>query len=1052
MRETAQTRKRAPIRLGNVPLYPRLLLAVAGTGLLAALVSGLAHYQFATRLIESSFENQTETALQLAVTRFKTEHLTPAGSQLRTLGTTPAVNELLASYGPAHSMSRTAVERLLLSVCSANTALYAGLSVIDVDGLELAVVNQNRRARSFRRMQDLSGRRGLEGELASLFERLRKAPLKNILFSRPMPREGGTHTMLGGIAVRDPDIGGFGGAIVAELDLQHYLSDLAELRILGRSATWLFDDQGTAVLVPATSAGSPDPREHVLHSASVPPGGLVTAATIETGPHGSPRLHVALSMPPDVREEILATAENITLAVLAAAVLLASLIAFLLARQTVAPIKALLGMTRKVAQGDLDVRVSGAWGAEAGQLTRAFNSMLDGLRASTVSKTFMNDILESMNDTLVVLDEQARIVRVNASLQRLLGYTESDLIGKPFSSILEDPEVARQLPSMKNSRDRVTKLDTRYRKATRACVPVSLSAAGMRDSDGHPRGFVCVAQDITERLRTERELLQAKELAEKVSESKSEFLANMSHELRTPMNGVLGMTELLLATELDPEQIDCAETIRGSADSLLAIINDILDFSKIEIGKLDLEAVPFDLCVTAEEVLNLQAQRAESKQLDLALYYSADAPRSLVGDPGRVKQVLTNLVNNALKFTDAGHVLVEIDGTLDEAGIAGMCIKVVDTGIGIAEKKLSQVFEMFTQADASTTRKYGGTGLGLSISRQLAEMMGGSLVAHSTEGTGSSFVFAVRAPADPLAKPAPAPSRQLRQELGPVLCVGPSSVHAEGMRRQLADWNFETEQVRSSDQALARLGDDAPDRPRFRTALVEHRPPAQDAALFAERLGQVPGNAELRLVALLAPGATAQAAGLRRAGFRACITRPYQRAQLLRALEACAGRSERTAPEDRPRPAAPEETAIRAHVLLAEDNPVNQKVARVMLKHLGCLVDVAENGRLALEAIEQNRYDLVFMDCQMPEMDGYEATRALRRREAAGGPGHDGASAVRRLPVVALTAHALKGDRERCLAAGMDDFVTKPTQQAELRRALERWLETETHPLALSRE
>ena len=649
------------------------------------------------------------------------------------------------------------------------------------------------------------------------------------------------------------------------------------------------------------------------------------------------------------------------------------------------------------------------------------------------------NILSTMNDLFVLIDPGRKIVSVNKALCDLLGWEKGELVGMPISSLFSTYTNPQEMRTAETRTEKIKVLldnDIRNREALFVAkdgrtIPVAVSFSALRDRQQTIAGYVCIAHDISERKKYEDELRRAKEQAEIASTAKSEFLSNMSHEIRTPMNAVIGFSELLRDTNLDVQQKEYVDTICTSGELLISLINDILDISKIEAKYVTLEHIDFDLAYLVESVIKMVRQKLVKKDVDLNLVMAGDMPRNFCGDPTRIRQIFLNLVTNAVKFTERGEVTVSIDlaqhadARLDNA-LFLVRVTVRDTGIGIPSDRLGDIFENFVQVDASTTRKYGGTGLGLGIAKALVEMMGGTLTVSSELGKGSEFIFTLLL----------APGKAAAEK--DIVLIDMQGLR--GKRTVIVDDNRNAREVmagycRKIGMTIALVAASAGEALEWLSAaqtavdiiLCDIMMPKMDGWEFAEAIRGTAACAGVKLVALTSDALPGIADKSSRLGFDAILMKPIVRENFYRMLQAIFGDARADKDQILTQHMVAEILPGNVRVLVAEDNAVNQKLMTILLKKIGCSVDLADSGADAITKIKRNAYDVVFMDVQMPVLDGLAASRVIR--------GELGLS----VPIIALTAYAMKDDSEKCLAAGMNDFLVKPVDIRELRDKILAW-------------
>jgi PAS domain S-box-containing protein len=646
-------------------------------------------------------------------------------------------------------------------------------------------------------------------------------------------------------------------------------------------------------------------------------------------------------------------------------------------------------------------------------------------------------VIDNVVDGIILTDAAGFIVEFNRAAERIYGYEAAEVIGRTMQVLMAHSEssyaevvaaclaedgahhgssVVRELAGLRKSGERF--------ELELSVTPTPLSGQTM---------FTAVVRDITQQKRTHLALVEASEAAAAANRAKSEFLANMSHEIRTPMNGVLGMTELLLETTLDQVQRDYTDTIRDSAKSLLTVVNDILDYSKVEAGKLELEKIDMDLRDVVEDVARLIAMQGHSKGLEVSAHVDPSLPDNVVGDPGRVRQVLLNLGSNAVKFTEQGEVRLNLTVVSTDSKQFEVRCEVCDSGIGIPPQRLDMLFRPFTQVDSSMTRRFGGTGLGLSIVRSLVELMGGKVGVESKVGTGSTFWFTARF--DVGVQQGNAAAQKVSPSGKRVLIVDDNATNRRVLSVQVRRCGLQPVDVSSAAEALNTLESAHTAGQSFDIALIDQQMPGFDGAKLGAIVSTDARYKSMRLVLLTSMGRRGDARRFSDLGFAAYLLKPTTQRDLADCLSMLANdeRGSVSAPIITRHQLRANRAREQRQLLLVDDNPVNQKVGKALLERIGYRVDLAANGIEALAAWERTRYDAILMDCQMPEMDGYQATREIRRREQG----------LRRIPIVAVTAHAMAGAEEECIAAGMDAYQSKPLDRELLSQCLNRLFDEE---------
>ncbi len=653
-------------------------------------------------------------------------------------------------------------------------------------------------------------------------------------------------------------------------------------------------------------------------------------------------------------------------------------------------------------------------------------------------------IFEQSNDSIFIHSFEGKLIDLNQQACYLIGLEKENVINKSLSSFFPKEE---QFTLNRNLKRTINTGSIRFESqmlyADNSLIDIEASSSILnRDK----RILLSIIRDISERKENEKMLIEAKDIAEYANKIKSQFLTNMSHEIRTPLNGIVGMTGLLMDTDLNPEQHDYLETVNSSANSLIQIVNDILDFSKIESGKLDFEELDFNLRISLEDIVDSMAISAAEKGLELVCHIYNNVPIYVKGDPGRLRQVLNNLLDNAIKFTHSGEVVIKTNLEKETANDVILKFRIIDTGIGIPEDKLHKLFEAFTQADSSMTRKYAGTGLGLSIAKRIIEMMDGHLTVKSQVDEGSEFIFTIKLKKqsnDKVFKKTIASKDLKCQGEKPILVIDDNDYSRRQICNLLDLWHCLYSEAKNPDQALEKLNKGFRNNRPYEFVLIDLDMPEMRGDKLAKLIN---GKKEFKNISLILMTSVLQKnIDIKKSGFQASLTKPIRHNQLRNCLWSLSDQEEKTDKEKigiSQGSLALKRIKNKAQILVVEDNVINQKVALRMLEKLGYRAEVAANGLEAIELLRHKRYDLILMDIQMPEMDGFEATRLIRQDP---GDDEDGLpKAIHSIPIIAMTAHAMKGDRDKCINAGMDDYISKPVKIADLSRILKRYIKIQS--------
>jgi PAS domain S-box-containing protein len=762
-------------------------------------------------------------------------------------------------------------------------------------------------------------------------------------------------------------------------------------------------------------------------------------------------LFVSRKIPPDIARDILRTFTQIITGYTIIGILAIVVIAVFSSRALVKSLKKLMNGINEISKGNLDYNIKIQSSDELELLANSFNEMTADLKKARrgleemlkeksdnldQSEKRFEDIVNNMSDLAWEIDKEMKFIFCSDNIEGVLGYSRDELNEKTFFDLIAEDEREKVKGKFKTFfKGKKPFRDQEFWYVTAANQKVCLDTGGtpVFNKDNEITGYRGVCVNITKRKKAEETLIEAKNLAESTAKAKSDFLANMSHEIRTPMNGVIGMTELLQETELSSEQREFLNIISESGEALLTIINDILDFSKIEADKLELEKQPVQLLECLEGTIDIIRSKAADKGLELLTLVDHDVPPYILGDKTRLRQILINLINNAIKFTDEGEVFVAVKLLSQKNDIAEIKFSIKDTGIGISPENQNKLFEAFSQADSSTTRKYGGTGLGLTISKKLSELMGGKIWVESTEGKGSTFIFTIKVPlAEDVTIATHFGSKIPQLKDTRVLIVDDNKNNRYIVSLQCQKWGMTPITFADPKAALESIkeGD------LYNVGIIDMNMPGMDGVELASEIRKIRTTYELPLI-LLSSVSKPEKTDFNGQLFSLFLVKPHKQSQLFHSLIDVLSEIENNSSASKAKTAVKKGPARGgvgvelSRILLAEDNLINQKLAMKIFNNLGyAQVDVANNGLEVLEKLKKNSYDIIFMDCQMPDMDGYEATSEIRKQQAE----------IKNIPIVAMTANAMPEDRQKCLDSGMNDYISKPVKSIRLKEVLSRFI------------